>query len=238
MREKLHDTFLFNFLANDAKNAADIMEAGKGYVVPGIASDQFPSVEAAASKVAELKQVTDTISIGLGGGGDITNWKKVLDIALVSNAGHLNQPFEKAAYTKGYLDGNGKEQMVNALVHPTGVVGEIQLPGSNKVLPVEQFLEIASAIGIESVKLMPVHGTQHLDELIYLTAKASEYGIRGIEPAGGIHADNIAEIIQGVKNIDIALFMPHIFGSAIDAKTGNTIPETVNEIYKKVEGIL
>ncbi|MDY0409275.1 KDGP aldolase [Paracerasibacillus soli] len=68
MREKLYDKFLFNFLASDRDNAAAVMEAGSGYVVPGIVSDKFDSIETAAEKVAELKSVTDMVSIGLGGG--------------------------------------------------------------------------------------------------------------------------------------------------------------------------
>lgn len=237
MMDKLHGKFLFNYLARDKKNAADIMEAGGGYVVPGIASDQYESVNDAILKVNELKEVTKIVSIGLGGGGNTGNWKKVLDIAIASNPGHINQPFETAPYTRGFLDGKGKKQLVNALVNPTGEKGKIQLAHSKKVIHVEEFLEIASSLGIESVKLMPLNGIDHLEELIYLTKMAGAYGIRGVEPAGGIHLNNISQIIDGVKDIDIEFFMPHIFGSAIDPKTGETIPDTVKVIYKKVRDL-
>lgn len=235
--DKLHDKFLFNYLAKDKKNAADIMEAGGGYVVPGIASDQYDSVKDAILKVQEFREITKTVSIGLGGDGNTQNWKKVLDIAIASNPGHINQPFETAPYSRGFLDAKGKKQLVNALVNPTGEKGKIQLANSKKVLHVEEFLEIASSLGIESIKLMPVKGIDHLDELIYLTKMASVYGIRGVEPAGGINLNNIKQIIDGVKDIDIEFFMPHIFGSAIDSKTGETIPDTVKEIYKKVRDL-
>lgn len=237
MRDKLYGKFLFNYLAKDMKNAADIMEAGGGYVVPGIASDQYNLINDAIKKVQELKTITKTVSIGLGDGGNTENWKKVLDIAIGSNPGHINQPFETASYTRGFLDGKGKKQLVNALVNPTGEKGKIQLANSKKVINVDEFLEIATSIGIESIKLMPVNGIDHLDELIYLTEMASVYGIKGVEPAGGINLNNIKQIIDGVKNIDIEFFMPHIFGSTIDPKTGETIPDAVKEIYKKVKDL-
>lgn len=236
MNFKLKGKFLFNFLAKDKKNAADIMEAGGGYVVPGIASNQH-TLDDAISKICELKAVNDTVSIGLGGGGDTNNWKKVLDIATATNAGHLNQPFETASYSQGFIEGKGQKQLVNALIHPTGEKGKIQLANSKQIMSVESFLEIASVLGIPSIKLMPLQGLDHLDELIHLTEKASNYGIKGVEPAGGINTDNIVEIVKSIRNIDIEFFMPHIFGSVIDPKTRDTIPENVKEIYKKVEGL-
>ncbi|WP_269410192.1 KDGP aldolase [Lentibacillus daqui] len=238
MREKLYGKILFNFLASDAVNAAAVIEAGSGYVVPGIVSNQYDSIEAAATKVKELKTVADMISVGLGGGGNVANWKKVLDIAITSEPGHLNQPFEMAPYTKGFLDARKtSKQLVNALVQPTGEVGKIQLANSGDMLCVEEFIDIAAGFGIESIKMMPVKGTQHLGELIYLTKIAAAKGIRGIEPAGGIDANNIKDIVQGVKNIDIEFFMPHIFGSTIDKETGETIPSKVREILAMVEGL-
>ncbi|WP_088052688.1 KDGP aldolase [Virgibacillus dakarensis] len=236
MEEKLFDKFLFNFLASDAANAADIMEAGSGYVVPGIVSDKFNSVAEAAKKVKELKSVAKVVSIGLGGGGNTANWKKVLDIASASLPGHLNQPFETAAYAKGFLDGkNNSKQLVNALVQPTGEVGKVRLANSGNVLQVDEFIDIVVSLGIESIKMMPVKGTQHIDELIYLTKLAAKKGIRGVEPAGGIDAGNIKAIIEGVKDMNIEFFMPHIFGSTIDKETGKTIPAKVREIIGIVE---
>ncbi|MDY0409274.1 KDGP aldolase [Paracerasibacillus soli] len=170
--------------------------------------------------------------------GNTANWKKVLDIAVASNPGHINQPFETATYAKGYVDGKGiPKQLVNALVQPTGEVGKIKLANSSKILLVEDFIEVAVSLGIESIKMMPVKGTQHLEELIYLTQIAAAKGIRGVEPAGGIDASNIKEIINGVKDIDIAFFMPHIFGSTIDKLTGKTIPSKVREIISEVEDL-
>src|SRR5690625_3990653 len=90
-------------------------------------------------------------------------------------------------------------------------------------------------MGIHSIKFMPLNGTVHLEELIKLTEIASKYGIKGVEPAGGITPDNIVDILEGVKHIDIEFFMPHIFGSAIDPVTVNTSIEIVQYIYKEEE---
>lgn len=238
MKHKLYDKFLFNFLASDRSNAADVIEAGSGYVVPGIVSDRFASIEAAAEKVKELKTVSSIVSIGLGGGGNTANWRNVLDIAVASQPGHLNQPFETATYTQGYLQGKGiPDQLVNGLIQPTGEVGKIKLANSQKVMEVEEFVEIAASLGLQSIKMMPVKGAQHLDELIYLTKVAASKGIRGVEPAGGLDASNIKDILAGIIDIDIEFFMPHIFGSTIDQKTGKTIPEKVSEIIAEVEGL-
>ncbi|ALX47798.1 KDGP aldolase [Lentibacillus amyloliquefaciens] len=236
--DKLHDKILFNYLVRDVENTAAVMEAGAGHVVPGIVSDKFASVEDAATKVSEIKTVAKTVSIGLGGGGNTANWKKVLEIAAVSRPGHINQPFETSSYSLGYLDGIGhQKQLVNGLVKPTGEVGKVQLANSGSVYKVEELMEIASHLGIESIKMMPVSGTDHLEELIYLTKTAQAKGIRGVEPAGGINGANIRKIVSSVKDIDIEFFMPHIFGSAMDKETGKTIPDKVKEVYQEVEGL-
>lgn len=234
MTEKLYGKFMFNFLAANRKNAADIMEAGRGYVVPGITSEQFVSVSEAVQKVKELKSVTSLVAVGLGGGGKFVNWKKVLDISLATQPGHLNQPFEKAAYAKGFLASkNIAEQVVNALVWTTGTVGKIKL-SSGSTIEVDAFLEIAKALDIESIKLMPIH-SQNLDELVYLTERAAAIGIRGIEIAGDIDKHNIKQIIDCIMPIDIEFFMPHIFTPLIDQTTGETMPEKVKELLSLVE---
>lgn len=73
--------------------------------------------------------------------------------------------------------------------------------------------------------------------MFYLTRIASAYGIRGVEPAGGINLDNIKQISDGVKGIDIEFFMPHLFGSSIDPKTDETIPAIVKKIYETVRDL-
>jgi 2-dehydro-3-deoxy-phosphogluconate aldolase len=232
---KLHDFVLLNFLAKDRENAEEIMEAGNGYVVPGIVASDYPDVEQGIQQVKELKRSAEVISVGLGDGGNPANWEKVLQIAAGSNPGHINQPFERASFAAGYLQAKGLDQLVNALVVPTGTVGVIKLT-SGLEIKVDEFVEMAAAMGIQSIKFMPVNGVAHLAELIYLTKVAAKKGIRGIEPAGGISVENIAELVNAVRGIDIEFFMPHIFGSTIDKVTGKTIPGEVKKIVQKIGG--
>lgn len=233
--KKLDDFLLFNFLAKDKRNAEEIMEAGKGYVVPGIVASDYSEPEAGIKQVMELKEVAEMVSVGLGEGGNPANWRKVLEIAAGANPGHINQPFETASFSAGYLQAKGMPQLVNALVTPAGKVGFVKL-ASGLELQAEAFVELAAAMRIESIKFMPVKGDVHLEELVYLTTAAAQKGIKGIEPAGGISAANIAEIVSAVRRTGISLFMPHIFGSTIDPVTGRTIPAEVKKVVDAIGG--
>jgi 2-dehydro-3-deoxy-phosphogluconate aldolase len=235
LKNKLYDFVLLNFLAKDKANAMEVMNAGKGFVVPGIVASDYDNIEAGARMVQEMKEVAEVVSIGLGGGGNPAFANRVLEMAAIANPGHINQPFEQSSYAKGFLAGKGLPHVVNALVAPSGKVGIIKLP-SGLEMRVEEFVELAQAMGIESIKFMPLKGTIHLEELIFLTKAAAAKGIRGMEPAGGISVANIKEIIDAVKDIHIEFFMPHIFGSTKDKKTGKTIPSEIAKILQTLEG--
>nr|WP_043932416.1 KDGP aldolase [Bacillus sp. EB01] len=230
---KLDNFLLFNFLAKDKENAEEIIKAGEGYVVPGIVASDFEKTEDGIAKVGELKEVAEVVSIGLGDNGNPANWDRVLAIAAGSNPGHINQPFDKSSYSKGYLKALGQDQAVNGLVSPSGKVGKVKLATGLEVT-VEDLLELALAMGIDSIKFMPLKGLQHLDELVYLCREAAKKGIASIEPAGGISAENIQGIVDAVRDTGISVFMPHIFGSTIDKETGKTIPEEVAKIVETV----
>lgn len=103
-------------------------------------------------------------------------------------------------------------------------------------MKVEDLVELALAMGIESIKFMPLKGTVHLEELVYLCKVGAEKGLTAVEPAGGISYENIAEIVASVKGTGISVFMPHLFGATIDKESGRTIPEEVAKIIKQVRG--
>jgi 2-dehydro-3-deoxy-phosphogluconate aldolase len=233
LTNRLHGYVLFNFLAKDDKNLQDVLEAGNGYIIPGITAADH-EVEKAVHKIHQFKKVIEVVSVGLGGNGNTDNWKKALEIAVGSEAGHVNQPFETASFAMGFIAGKQKEtQWVNALVAPSGKVGTVRL-ASGKEVNTEWLVEMIKELGIPSIKLMPIKGLTHLDELVYLTQISAKKGIRAIEPAGGISKENIKDILNGVKNTGIELFIPHIFGSTIHPTTKETIPEEVATILKKV----
>jgi 2-dehydro-3-deoxy-phosphogluconate aldolase len=232
--KKFEDRVLFNFLAFSRENAEQVMEASRGYVVPGIVSTDYEDIKLAVAKVKELKEVSPVVSIGLGGSGDTRMWRKVLDIALESDPGHINQPFETSPFATGVLTQAGIPQFCNALITPTGEVGKIQVTNGKKY-DVNEFIEICALLGIQSIKVMPVKGIQHLDELVYIADTAARNGIYGIEPAGGIDETNIKELVSRLLGTGIHFIMPHIFGSTIDKKNRRTIPEKVEEIVDQMQ---
>jgi 2-dehydro-3-deoxy-phosphogluconate aldolase len=231
--EKIKDRLLFNFLASGADNAEQVMEAARGFAVPGIVSTDFAATAEAAARVAELKKAAPVISIGLGGGGDLTMWSKVIDIALLSNPGHINQPFHTSGYAQGIFRQAAMPQYINGLVAPSGKPGIVKLAGGRE-MEVELFVELASMMNIVSIKVMPVQGVAHLEELVHIAKVAARNGIYGIEPAGGIHAGNIRELVSALLATDISFVMPHVFGNTIDPVTGRTLPEKVEEVVRNV----
>lgn len=231
LTNRLKDFLLFNFLAKDEHNLADIVDAGQGYIIPGVTAADH-DVSEAVQKIKTFKKLVDVVSVGLGGNGNVDNWRKALEIAALSDAGHINQPFETASFAMGYLEGQQTSQWVNALVSPSGKIGTVCL-SSGKEVHTEWLVEIVKALGIPSIKMMPVKGVTHLDELVNLTQLAAAKGIRAIEPAGGISEENIKEIVNSVQNSGIELFIPHIFGSAIHPATKETIPEKVATMIQK-----
>lgn len=233
--KRLKDKFLFNYLVKDLQNLEEIVNAGGGYVVPGVSAANLSFVMETLEQINAFKKISKVISVSLGDHGNPRNWKRVLKIALLANPGHINQPFETSSYTDGYLKGIQKPQLVNGLIMPTGDKERVKLPLSNQVIKTEKFMALAKASNLQSIKLMPVKGTEHLEELVHITRLAATYGIKGVEPAGGITVDNIREILLAVKDIDIEFFMPHIFGSAMDPVTMRTNPEIVKQIYEQAK---
>lgn len=232
--EKFAGQLLVNVLAKDEQNAKEIFEAGEGYIVPGIAAADFPQIDDAIETVLSLKKAVPAVSIGLGGGGSFAEWKNVLDIAVKAKPAHINQPFEKAPYAKGYLAAKGVEVVINALVSPTGQIGKIRL-ATGAIVRVEEILDIAKALGILSIKVMPVGGLDHLDELIYIAKEAAKRGIRGIEPAGGIKIDHLPKMFQEIQKTNIELFMPHIFGDVLQSK-GQSDPLKIRRMMQLLKG--
>lgn len=232
LTKRLKDFLLFNFLAKDEHNLADVVEAGQGYIIPGVTAADH-DVSEAGKKIKTFKKQVDVVSVGLGGNGNVDNWRKALDIAALSDAGHLNQPFETASFAMGYLEGQQRSsQWVNALVTPSGKIGTVRLSSGEEV-NTEWLVDMIKALGIPSIKMMPIKGVTHLDELVNLTQIAAKKGIQAVEPAGGISEENIKEIVNSVQNSGIELFIPHIFGSVIHPATRETIPEKVATMIQK-----
>ncbi|MBC2312936.1 KDGP aldolase family protein [Listeria welshimeri] len=227
---KWNNFALFNFLAKDKENSEEVMEASRGFAVPGIVATNYESAEEAANVVKELQSTAEIVSVGLGGGGDWQNWRNVLHIARIVPNSHINQPIETAGLTNGLLP----ETYTNALVRPTGKVGIVKLSSGDEITA-EEAVDYCLSANILSIKFMSIEGTKYLDELVYLTKIAADKGIYGIEPAGGIGADNILEITTAIQTTGIPFYMPHIFGKTIDKETDRTKPEEIAKIFAALE---
>lgn len=228
---KWNDFALFNFLAKDKENGKEVMDAARGYAVPGIVATNYTTAEEAAKAIDDLQKTAEVVSVGLGGGGDWNNWRNVLHIARLEPDCHINQPIETAGLTNKLLP----ETYTNALVRPTGKIGIVKLSSGDEITA-EEAVDYCLSAGIPSIKFMSVEGTKYLDELIYLAKVAADKGIYGIEPAGGIGAENICEITTAIQKTGIPFYMPHIFGKTIDQATGRTKPEEIEKIMVALEG--
>lgn len=228
--ERFEERLLVNVLAEDEKNAAAVLEAGDGYVVPGIAAADFPEIDGAVERVLSLKKAAPAVSVGLGGGGSFREWERVLKIAERARPEHINQPFEKAPFVQGYLAAEGIHPVINALVSPAGEIGKVRL-ATGMEMEAERFLDLAAALGIVSVKVMPVNGLAHLEELVFIAEAAAKRGIRGIEPAGGIKSEHLPVLYQVLKKTKIELIMPHIFGDVLAGK-GRSDPAKVENLFR------
>ena len=74
LTNRLNDFILFNFLAKDVTNLKAIMEAGQGYIIPGITAHDH-EIQDAVRIIHEFKNLVETVSVGLGGNGNKDNWK-------------------------------------------------------------------------------------------------------------------------------------------------------------------
>ncbi|MBB3908775.1 KDGP aldolase [Anoxybacteroides rupiense] len=232
--KKFRDQLLINVLASGEENAKAIYDAGEGYIVPGIAAADYSTIDEGVAKLRELKKAVPVVSIGLGGGGNFREWKRVVQMAVEAKSEHINQPYETASYAKGYLEANNVKPMINALVVPTGIIGKVRL-STGATVDVESCLDLAAALNIDSIKVMPVKGLTHLEELVFIAKEAVKRGIRGIEPAGGIKIEHVPIMFKAIQQTHIELFMPHIFGDLL-VEPSKTNHEKVRDLLTLLKG--
>ena len=114
-----------NVLANNTRNAKDILKQREGYVVVGVLSKDYPTVEEAVTAMkAYGKEIDDAVSIGLGA-GDNRQAAVVAEIAKHYPGDHINQVFPSVGATRANL--GEKDSWINSLVSPTGKVGYVNI---------------------------------------------------------------------------------------------------------------
>jgi 2-dehydro-3-deoxy-phosphogluconate aldolase len=238
--------FLFNVLAKDADNAKEIWEASEGYAVIGMVLKDYSSMEEAYEAASDIKKVVGMVSVGLGG-GDSTQWKRVVEVALRLDPGHINQVFPATGYTIGALQSRGFEgNVVNALVSPSGTPGQVVLstgPLSEKasvkaVVPCEVAFRMIKEVGGVAVKAFPIEGDKRLPELSAIAKATKQAGLPILELTGGITVGNVERLLLACMEDGPEMVIPHVHSSIIDKETKRTDPDKVAELVQIGKRIL
>ncbi len=98
------DRVALNVLANSVENAKEVFEAAEGYVLVGVLSKDYSTVEEAVAAMKDYgEQIEDAVSIGLGA-GDNRQAAVVAEIAKHYPGSHINQVFPSVGATRSSRD--------------------------------------------------------------------------------------------------------------------------------------
>lgn len=114
-----------NVLAGSIQNAKEVFEAAEGYVLVGVLSKNYPTVQEGVAAMKEYgAAIEDAVSIGLGA-GDNRQAAVVAEIVKSYPGTHINQVFPAVGATRANL--NGADGWINSLVSPSGQVGYVNI---------------------------------------------------------------------------------------------------------------
>ena len=229
------DRICLNVLGNTIENAKELFDASEGYILVGLLSKNYPSVEKAVEDMLLYAKVIDNcVSVGLGA-GDPNQCYMVSSIAKQVQPRHINQVFPYVGNTRAEVGNN--QTYINGLVSPCGKIGYVNVatgPRSSKekeaIVPIESAIEMMKEMGGSSIKYFPMGGLKTRDEY-EAVAKACAKHDFGLEPTGGIDLDNFEEIVKIALDAGVKKVIPHVYTSIIDKETGNTKPEDVAVLY-------
>ncbi|MFC5651156.1 KDGP aldolase family protein [Paenibacillus solisilvae] len=231
-----------NVLANSVDNAKEVFEAAEGFVLVGVLSKDYPTVEAA---VAAMKQygeaIDDAVSIGLGA-GDNRQAAVVAQIAKYYPGTHINQVFPAVGATRANL--GDQDSWINSLVSPAGQAGFVNIstgPVSaaqpvHAIVPVKTAIALVRDMGGNALKYFPMNGLSREDELRAVAKACAEEGF-ALEPTGGIDMDNFEPILRIALEAGVPQVIPHVYSSIIDKTTGRTNVQDVRvllEVMKRL----
>jgi uncharacterized protein (TIGR03581 family) len=224
-----------NVLAGSPDNAREVFEAAEGYVLVGVLSKNYPSVQEAVAAMQEHgRLIDDAVSIGLGA-GDNRQAAVVAEIARHYPGTHINQVFPSVGATRANL--GGKSSWINALVSPSGEPGYVNLstgPASAAqpeaaIVPVKAAIALVRDMGGDALKYFPMGGLAREAELRAVAAACGDEGF-ALEPTGGIDPGNFAPILRIALEAGVPRIIPHVYSSIIDGATGRTKPEDVRAL--------
>ncbi|WP_019638342.1 2-dehydro-3-deoxy-phosphogluconate aldolase [Paenibacillus fonticola] len=216
-----------NVLAKDVENAKEVFEAAEGYVLVGVLSKDYATVEEAVAAMRQYgREIDEAVSIGLGA-GDNRQAAVVAEIAKHYPGNHINQVFPAVGATRANL--GEKDSWINSLVSPTGrpgyvniSTGPISTAGSEQaIVPIRAAISLVRDMGGNALKYFPMEGLSREEEFRAVARGCAAEGF-ALEPTGGIDMDNFEVILRIAFESGVQQVIPHVYSSIIDKVSGKT----------------
>ncbi|KKI89738.1 2-dehydro-3-deoxyphosphooctonate aldolase [Bacillus sp. SA1-12] len=232
-----------NVLANSIENAKEVFEAAEGYVLVGVLSKDYPTVEEAVAAMKDYgNEIDDAVSIGLGA-GDNRQATVVAEIAKYYPGSHINQVFPSVGATRANL--GEKDSWINSLVSPTGKVGYVNIStgpisaaqDEHAIVPIKTAIALVRDMGGNALKYFPMNGLSCEDEFRAVAKACGEEGF-ALEPTGGIDKENFEAILRIALEAKVPKVIPHVYSSIIDKSTGKTKVEDVRELLATIKKLV
>ncbi|WP_106767892.1 2-dehydro-3-deoxy-phosphogluconate aldolase [Paenibacillus faecalis] len=229
------DRVSLNVLTKGLDNAKDIFEAADGFVLVGVLSKDYASVEEAVAAMKMYgKEIEEAVSIGLGG-GDNRQAAMVAEIAKHYPGSHINQVFTAVGATRANL-GN-QDSWINSLVSPSGRPGYVNIStgphsaaqSEHAVVPIKSAIALVRDMGGNALKFFPMKGLSCEDEFRAVAKACAEEGF-ALEPTGGLDKQNFEPILRIALEAGVPKIIPHVYSSIMDSETGKTNIEDVREL--------
>lgn len=229
-----------NVLASSIDNAKEVFEAAEGYVLVGVLSKDYATVEAAVDAMRQYGEaIEDAVSIGLGA-GDNRQAAVVAEIAKYYPGSHINQVFPAVGATRANL--GGRDSWINSLVSPSGRPGYVNIStgpfsaaqADAAVVPVKSAIALVRDMGGNALKYFPMNGLSREEELRAVAKACAEEGF-ALEPTGGIDKGNFEAILRIALEAGVPQIIPHVYSSIIDKTTGRTNAADVRELLAVVK---
>ncbi len=232
-----------NVLANSIKNAKEVFEVAEGYVLVGVLSKNYPTVDTAVTDMkAYGSAIDDAVSIGLGA-GDNRQADVVAEIAKYYPGSHINQVFPAVGTTRANVA--DEDSWINSLVSPSGKVGYVNIstgPYSSAsaeaaIVPVKAAIALVRDMGGNALKYFPMQGLNTEAEY-RAVAKACGEEQFGLEPTGGIDKENFEPILRIALEANVPKVIPHVYSSIINKDTGETNLADVRELLTMMQRLV
>ncbi|WHY18510.1 KDGP aldolase family protein [Paenibacillus sp. G2S3] len=224
-----------NVLAKDIANAKEIYAAAEGYVLVGVLSKDYKTVEEAVTAMKQYGQeIEDAVSIGLGA-GDNRQAVIVAEIAKHYPGSHINQAFPVVGATRANL--GGKDSWINSMVAPSGRAGYVNIStglfsaaeSEAAIVPVASAIALVRDMGGNALKYFPMQGLSREEEYRSVAKACAEAGF-ALEPTGGIDMDNFEAILEIALEAGVPQVIPHVYSSIIDQESGQTKVQDVRDL--------